>query len=324
MSNISLYLNSKASGSSSKWVKEVQNQLFRHDIAIKSPSSKEQLHIELEKDIANSVDYIFCFGGDGTVNCILQKIAKTDIKLLIIPCGTANDLAHEIGMSTSIKNIVRTFQHKTFKKIDLIEVNGKYMSTNGGIGCAADVAGKINSYRNGIDGFLKVMKRVGSSIYPMVFAKELLFTELKKYTLQIEAQELPSSDRTVVTPLVLINNQPCLGGRFAVAPHTRNTDGKFNVTIFKHKSKKELLQCAYNILRGSYPYDDKNLISFETESLKVKELNGQSLPFFGDGEILDNDGTFEIKAHPRALEVCAYFEDVSYASSYDLAQVRLV
>ncbi|MBC76279.1 MAG: hypothetical protein CME64_09715 [Halobacteriovoraceae bacterium] len=321
MSHISVYLNSKASGGNIKWVKEVQKQLFRHDLLVKAPSSKEELDIELEKDIQNKVEHIFSVGGDGTANCILQKIAKTDIKLLIIPCGTANDLANEIGMGSSIKSMIKAFQHKTYKRVDLIEINGKYMATNGGIGCAADVAGKINAYRAGIFGFKGLMKNMGSSVYPLVFTKELLVGSLKQYNLKVKSSEF---SEIVKTPLLLINNQSNLAGKFLVAPHTRNNDGKFNVTIFKHQNKKDFLKCALKILSGSYPYADKNLISFETDSIEVSEVNGDKLPFFGDGEILNQNSQFKIQAHEKAFNVCALLDDVDYSSSYDLAQVRLV
>ncbi len=321
MSSISIYLNSKASGGNNKWVEEVQKQLFRHDILLKAPPSKEELYRELENDIKRNVDHIFSVGGDGTANCILQKIAKTNTKLLIIPCGTANDLATEIGMGKSIKSLIKAFQHKTYKRIDLIEINGKYMATNGGIGCAADVAGKINAYRSGIFGFKGLMKNLGATVYPLIFTKELLIGDLKQYNLKIKSSEYTED---LKTPLILVNNQSNLAGKFLVAPHTKNNDGKFNVTIFKHQNKKDFLKCAMKILSGSYPYSDKNLVSFETDSIEIEEANGGNLPFFGDGEILNQNSKFVIQVHERAFSVSALLDDVDYSNSYDLAQVRLV
>ncbi|MEX0798219.1 MAG: diacylglycerol kinase family protein [Bacteriovoracaceae bacterium] len=324
MSKVSIYLNPKASDVNYDWASRIKSQLFRHDFELKMPKTKEELYSELDNDLANNVEYLFCIGGDGTVNTILQKIAGKDIKLLIIPGGTANDLAREVGMGRSLKNIIKAFQHKTHTKVDLIKVNDHYMCTNGGIGCAADVAAKINSYRESVLGFLNIMKGVGSNIYPLIFTKEMVFGKMKFYNLHLECQDLPLLNPLVKTPLVLVNNQSTLGGRFHVAPQTKNTDGKFNVTIFTHENKKDLLQCSYNLLTGNYPFHDKNLISFETDRLTINNLDKEPLTFFGDGEILNRDQILEIEACPQALEVCSYMDDLVYANSYDLQQISLL
>ncbi len=241
MAKITLYLNSKASTAKLDWVNQFERSFFRHELEVKTPTSREALHEELRKDIENKVDYIFCVGGDGTVNTILQKIVGSGIKLLIVPGGTANDMAREVGMENSIKKITQVFQRKLTQNVDLIRINDQYMCTNGGIGCAADVAQKVNSYRESMAGFLKVMKNVGPAIYPLMFTRELLLGKLKNYRLMLESPDLPLLSPVIEAPLILINNQPTLGGKFHVAPKTINSDGKFNVTIFKHQNKKDLL-----------------------------------------------------------------------------------
>ena len=324
MAKVSLYLNSKASSASSEWVPKFQNSLFRHDLTIRAPKSREELFANLDEDIASEIEYIFCVGGDGTVNTILQKIAGKDIKLLIVPGGTANDMATEVGMNRSLNKIIKAFQQKSLQKIDLIKVNGQYMCTNGGIGCAADVAHKINGYRESLFGFLNVMKGMGANIYPLIFTKEMVFGRVKKYKLMLECPDMPLLDPVVETPLLLINNQRVLGGKFHVAPNTKNGDGKFNVTIFTHKNKKDLLQCSYNLYSGNFPYHDENLISFETDRIVINNLEQDPLTFFGDGEILERSQILDIQAVPQALEVCSYRDSMIKSSSYDLEQISLL
>lgn len=324
MAKISLYLNSKASSASLDWVPKFKNHFFRHELAVKSPKTKEALYASLEEDIANKIDYLFCIGGDGTVNTILQKIAGKDIKILIVPGGTANDMATEVGMDRSIEKIIKAFQHKTSQKVDLIKINDQYMCTNGGIGCAADVAQKINGYRESLFGFLKVMKGMGANIYPLIFTKEMVFGKMKRYNLMFECADLPLLDPVISTPLVLINNQSTLGGKFHVAPNTKNSDGKFNVTIFMHKTKKELLQCSYNLYSGNFPFHDENLVSFETDKLVINNLDEGPLTFFGDGEILEQNQILNIEALPQAMEVCAYDKKLAYSRAYDLEEISLL
>src|SRR5258708_3947142 len=48
--------------------------------------------------IADGCDTIFACGGDGTIHDVLQGVVGSDVALGIIPLGTANALAHDIGL----------------------------------------------------------------------------------------------------------------------------------------------------------------------------------------------------------------------------------
>jgi diacylglycerol kinase (ATP) len=324
MSTISVYLNERAShGQNSKWRTDLGNYLFRHDLEFKSPDGLDALATELDKDLANETECIFSVGGDGTVNTILQKVQGSDIKLMIVPAGTANDLAGELGISKNIGKIVKIFQHKTSRRVDTIKINNKYMITNGGIGLSASVAQKVNKYRKDHKFFNKVMRNIGASVYPSVLLKELLF-DLKEYKIHIESPDFPRLDKIVNTPMIMVNNQAMVGGDFLIAPKTKNNDGKFNVTIFTHKNKMSLLNCIKQLSSGHFPTNDKDLICFETHSLSLTHLGKEDLSFLADGEILEQNKHFEISIQKEAIEVFALNKDMLYCNSYSLDKIDLV
>ena len=98
MQKITIYLNKQASNTSySHWKKRITRQLFRSELIFRTPSSIEELNKNLQEDIQNKVDAIISVGGDGTSNILIQNMANTDIGLLVIPAGTANDLASELS-----------------------------------------------------------------------------------------------------------------------------------------------------------------------------------------------------------------------------------
>lgn len=299
MQNISVYLNKKASNGSQDWRGQINNALFRSHIEYPQSSDMKELQENLERDIQNKVDAILSVGGDGTVHSIIQKLAGTDIGLLVVPGGTANDFAQMMGSSSNIKKIVQTIRLDTRKKIDLININGTFMATNGGLGFAADVAREINELRNVYPQFKQFMKLSGKNVYSIFVAKKLLNKEITNFTFKVESHEF--SD-ILESPLILINNQPVLGGSFEVAPHTNHSDGTFNVTILTHTNRLELVHCLVKILRGQYPTDDKKIISFETKEVNIELLSGAShLPFFGDGEIFPPTKFWNIKCLPQSL-----------------------
>jgi diacylglycerol kinase family enzyme len=299
MQNISVYLNQRASNGSRDWQTQISNALFRSNLEYQSPDNLDELYQQLELDVANEVDAVLSIGGDGTVNTIIQRLAGTEISLLVVPGGTANDFARVLGASANIKLIAQTVRQNVKKKIDLISINGKFMATNGGLGFAADVAEEINDLRINHPHFKKVMKVSGKRVYSLFLAKKLLSREIKSHTFSIQSNEF---NETVISPLILVNNQPTLAGNFTVAPNTNHQDGTVNITIFKHQNRIELVQCILKILSGNYPANDKNLISFETSAAKIMLLDGQ-IPFFGDGEILSSGSAWDIKCHSNFLSV---------------------
>ena len=59
----------------------------------------------------------------------------------------------------------------------------------------------------------------------------------------------------------------------------------FNVTIFCHQSKLDLINVTLKIMRGEDVSADPNLIVFETDQVDVTNIGEEEIAFFGDGEI---------------------------------------
>lgn len=301
MQNISVYLNQRASNGEQDWQGQINNALFRSRIEYPVSNTMEDLYRNLERDIENNVDAVLSVGGDGTVHSIIQKLAGTDIGLLVVPGGTANDFARVMGSSSNIKKIAQTIRFNTRKKIDLININGTFMATNGGLGFAAEVAHEINEMRVNFPQFKKFMKISGKNIYSLFIAKKLLSKDIQSYKFKIESEEFSG---VVFSPLILVNNQPVLGGSFEVAPKTSHNDGKFNITIMTHENRLEMINCLLKVMNGNFPYEDKKVITFETSEAKIDLLDGaDSLRFFGDGEIFKKESSWHIKCYADFLNV---------------------
>ncbi len=324
MAKISVYINDRASGTSKlDWEYELHKFLFRHDVSYYSPFDLESLKAQLTTDLYNGTEYIFSIGGDGTANLITQFLALSDIKLMVIPTGTANDFASELGTNEDIKKIIQIFRHQTSKKIDLIKINESYMFSNGGIGLAANVALKVNKYRKRVSLFKQVMKKMGANTYSMILGKELFLKPINIYKLRIHSPDFPLFDDVVETPMLLINNQSKVGGKFNIAPNTTNDDGKFNVSILLHKNKRDLFQFIFKTLMDQPDTADPNFITFETNQISITNESEEILPFFGDGEVLEKAQSFDIRLLKQAINVCAYQDHLMYSNRYSLDEVTL-
>jgi diacylglycerol kinase (ATP) len=62
---------------------------------------------ETREAVADGCDTIFACGGDGTIHNIAQVLAGSQIALAILPMGTANALAHDIGLPLSVSGAAK-------------------------------------------------------------------------------------------------------------------------------------------------------------------------------------------------------------------------
>jgi diacylglycerol kinase family enzyme len=118
-----------------------------------------------------NVDAIIAVGGDGTINEALNGMIGTEVPLGIIPCGTANDLAHHLGIPTDLENAVSVIGQGRTQRIDLIRVNDWYMATTGGIGIASIVIQSLERIK-----YSNLGRRLASTLGGAIYLLTLLLT----------------------------------------------------------------------------------------------------------------------------------------------------
>ena len=77
---------------------------------------------------------IVAAGGDGTINAVANVLAERKIPLGIIPLGTYNHFAQDLGLPLDTNEAVLAICHGTSKPVDIAEVNGHFFVNNSSIG----------------------------------------------------------------------------------------------------------------------------------------------------------------------------------------------
>jgi diacylglycerol kinase (ATP) len=111
---------------------------------------------ELATDAA--IDYdcamVVVVGGDGTVREVAHGLEGSDKPLLIVPHGTENLLANELGFDEKLKTIIRTFEAGYIRPLDLGNANGRCFTSIAGFGFDGEVVKRVSEQRAGhIDHF---------------------------------------------------------------------------------------------------------------------------------------------------------------------------
>ncbi len=123
MRKVALLYNPE-SGGSRKRLRELQAALaiFQSaglEAALFPTDSREHAGDETLRAISAGCDTIFACGGDGTIHNILQVLAKTPVALGVLPMGTANALAHDLGIPLRVPSAAQVALHGATRRVAL-------------------------------------------------------------------------------------------------------------------------------------------------------------------------------------------------------------
>ncbi|MFC1737550.1 diacylglycerol/lipid kinase family protein [Planctomycetota bacterium] len=106
---------------------------------------------EVATDAAVDFDcaMVVIVGGDGTVREVAHGLEGSDKPLLIVPCGTENLLANELGFDEKLQTIIKTFEQGHIRPLDLGTVNGKCFTSVVGFGFDGQVVKSVSEQRSG-------------------------------------------------------------------------------------------------------------------------------------------------------------------------------
>ncbi|KYG68307.1 kinase [Bdellovibrio bacteriovorus] len=311
---VSVLVNSKAGSVNADLIEaKVREALFRCDLRFSRPQTLTEMADFLNDEMTHKTNAIIICGGDGTINVALQCLMKyEDLSkippITIVRSGTANDLAHEIGVSHRIDRAVRNIFEGVVKNIDVIEVSSPeqkaYMLTNGGLGLPAVAAELANKFRNHLrtlstcpksakafrylaEKSYYAVKKMGPGVYSMMTAEAIRTWNPDGWGLEIEIPGKVNVETN--SPIVLVSNQQSIGASFLPAPYTSNTDGTVNLLLSETTTAQQHAMAALRIRKGNLEKFNA-FKSFELREFRLKSQNPRrSLTFFGDGEILLKD-----------------------------------
>jgi len=89
---------------------------------------------QARKAVADGAELVFVWGGDGMVQRCVDALAGSDVALAVVPAGTANLFASNLGIPEDLAEAVRVGFHGQRRKLDLGVVNGEHFAVMAGVG----------------------------------------------------------------------------------------------------------------------------------------------------------------------------------------------
>ena len=242
---------------------------------------------ELVKNLEDGYDRVICAGGDGTLDEVVEGMARREHKLPIgyIPAGSTNDYASSLGIPTSVLDAARVAVGPHIFSSDVGDYNGKSFVYVAAFGAFTEV-----SYATPQD----LKNRLGHGAYIVTALKYL--TDIKPYHMKVYA-----NGKTIEGDFIygMVTNSNSVGGvKNITGPDITLNDGLFEVTLVSNpKNPVELNSIISAIMNRNLT--SKNLYSFKISEIEFEA--DEEVPWTIDGEFAGNDKIVKIKNRKQEL-----------------------
>jgi len=236
--------------------------------------------------VAEGYDLILAYGGDGTMNEVLQGVVGSEATLGFWPGGTANVLAAEIRFPSRVKEVVRRVLAGKTVDVTVGQANQRYFLLMAGVGLDAAVAGSV-------DPWLK--KRFGKLAFGVAGLKFMWRWELAPFRVRI------SDEEEVIGRFVVAGNAHSYGGGFQLTPRAELTDPYLDLCIFTSESRGDYVRYALAAILALHR-EMPGVIYRKVKSCRIESAAREDAPVQLDGELV---GTLPVtlQAIPRALRL---------------------
>lgn len=203
---------------------------------------------------------IIAAGGDGTINEVANGMVRGDTPLALLPLGTTNVLAKEIGIPETIDGALEAAISGTPHTVSLgrvsLETNAasipRYFFLMAGIGFDGMAVHDVNP---------SIKKISGKAAYILSGVKNLIRYYPNEIFLSIDGKEYSGYS-------AIIGKASRYGGHFMVTPDAKLSEPSLYTCIFTKRGRSDLLRYVSGVIRGSH-LKSQDIIYLESHEIEV-------------------------------------------------------
>jgi diacylglycerol kinase (ATP) len=269
---------------------ELRRALERSGVAdplwVEVPKSKRAPK-QLRKLLDRGADHVFVWGGDGMAQRCIDTLAGTDATVAIVPAGTSNLLASNLGIPKDITKAVDVGLHGRRRRIDVASLNGERFAVMAGTGFDAEMI-------EGADG--KMKRRLGRAAYLVTGAKSL---RVRPFEARIRVDGSPWY--TGPASCILAGNMGSLFGGVEVFPDAEPDDGLLDLAVI---TADGVAQWAGTVGRTIAGHPERSPSFRLTRGRKVKVKLDRKVLYELDGGARSKVKAYRLAIEPAAITVC--------------------
>ena len=235
---------------------------------------------------ASDFDVIVSAGGDGTLNEVVNGIARTgcNAALAVFPLGTGNDFARTLEVPSVLDSALDQIIAGRTRAIDLVRVTSD------------SIRYFVNVSSGGFSGVVneKLTPEMKRTWGPLAYLRgaAAAFADLRGYTTTVAFDDAESFELDLYN--VVVANGRYVAGGIPVAPEAGIADALLDIVLIPERGPAELAILAAQILVGKHLSSDA-IIFRRAKKISIKSRPG--MWFNVDGELIGNEpATFELLA----------------------------
>ena len=232
--------------------------------------------------VREGYDLVVAAGGDGTIGVVAEELLGTETALGILPLGSVMNIPRMLGLPRDVEAAADVLVEGTVRPIDVGQAKGRIFYEAGSVGMNAAM--------------FREAQRLDRGEYLSLVRAIWVAFRYRPARMLIKLDDGVVETRAL---MVTVANGPYTGVGMTVAPEARLDDGKFDIRIFRHFSKAELIRHLFSIAFGRRAYSP-HIATYR--SARVRIDSSSPLPCRADSHDLGTTPV-EFVIRPRALRV---------------------
>lgn len=261
----------------------VRHGLDAHIVVTERPGHARELS---EAALAAGSTTVFAWGGDGTLNEVGSALAFRNVTLGLIPSGSGNGLARELGLPLSPREAFAIAAGGRERQIDAGELDGHLFFNVAGVGLDASVAQQFAAHG---------LVRRGFRRYLEITARELFRYVPEEHAIVVDASTMRSR-----TLMIAIANGRQYGNGALIAPHARIDDGQLDIVVIADRPAWRAILQIPRVFMGQA---DRVPGVTSLRGTQVEISSGRPVIYHVDGEPFVGGAHLRARVHPGALRV---------------------
>lgn len=259
-------------------------EALAHDCTVCTTTAPGDAEVLARQAVQEGFTKIVAAGGDGTIHEVVNGLAGSGATLGLLPIGTINVFAMELGLPSSNLDLCwNIIEGTNTRLVDLPSANDKYFVQLAGVGLDAQVVKETS---------VNLKRNFGPLSY-LISAAQI--ATRKPPRLVIESEEASATEGS----FVLIGNGRRYGGPFPFFKQAVIDDGLLDVILFKQLGYLDIIRYLQDVFFSS-EIRTPEVDYFQTRRIRI--TSEQDVPVELDGELVGNCPV-EFQMRERTLRV---------------------
>ena len=250
-------------------------------------TAKRHAGIIAKQLVSRGTRHIVVCGGDGSVMEALDAVCGTAVRLGIVPIGTGNIFALNLGLPNGLVAALQVALNGQPAQIDVGRANGTYFGVLAGIGWDAAL---IRDARR------ELKDRLGLLAYFLAAIRNLEHP-INRYRLRVDKQPV----QEVRAKSIVVANMGLMQGHIQAIPKARPDNGELTVAVVQADSLFSWVGLSASVLAGRLT-DDPRIILQQGRHIEIESLDGAQL-IEADGSILPESTMLTVDVIPGGATI---------------------